>query len=56
MPKVISAETLKAILYALPTDFSGIRDKTMLYILLDAGLRLSELMDLMLEDVDVARS
>jgi len=55
VPEVITAETLKAILAALPTDFKGLRDKTMLFILLDAGLRLSELMDLQLEDVDVAR-
>ncbi len=54
VPEVICAETLKAILAALPSDFKGLRDKTMLYILLDAGLRLSELMNLQLEDVDVA--
>jgi integrase/recombinase XerC len=55
VPEVISAETIKAILAALPADFKGLRDKTMLFILLDAGLRLSELMDLQLEDVDIAR-
>lgn len=54
-PETVSGETMKAILAALPNDFSGIRDRTMLFILLDAGLRLAELMGLTLDDVDITR-
>lgn len=41
VPETISRETLQAILRALPPSFAGVRDRTMLLVLLDTGRQVS---------------
>jgi len=56
IPKPLQPAEITALLDACGKDFAGIRNKTILLIFLDCGLRLSECVNLQVEDVDLAGS
>lgn len=55
VPETMTRATLQALLDHAGSGFLGARDRTMMLVLLDTGIRISELMGLTVEDVDVAR-
>ena len=54
-PKPYTQEELCALLKAAGRTFNGFRDKTMMLVLLDTGVRLAELVSLTVEDVDLGQ-
>ncbi len=55
IPKAISIEQVERLIAAPPKDLLGRRDVAMLEVLYGAGLRISELTDLDVDDVDLAQ-
>jgi site-specific recombinase XerD len=53
LPDVLTREELKSLLAVIPSGFIGLRNRTMIFALLDTGVRLRELMGLTLPDVDM---
>lgn len=54
-PKPYSAEDTGALLNAASSRFTGMRDRTMILVLLDTGIRVAELIGLTVDDVDLAQ-
>jgi integrase/recombinase XerD len=53
-PKVFTREQIAAILGVIPDTFPGYRDKVMIMLMLDSGIRLTELLSITTEDIDLA--
>lgn len=54
LPKVPSSEELRRLLKVCGDDFKGRRDRALIYVLADSGLRKSEALRLRIEDVNFA--
>ncbi|VVB54294.1 Tyrosine recombinase XerA [uncultured archaeon] len=54
LPTILTQADVQRILEVIPSNFTGLRNRTMILTLLDTGLRLNELLCLTVPDVDFA--